>query len=361
MARSTVAEEAALEAAAAAAIDAPTFNETPIMLGDVAPLSVRQFFQTPNLQPPPAPVPGQPPLPQSPAQGANRFFAVLPWIRGFKMADNMSPRPQDRVFFSFNYFNDLNGSVNQRLGDQIRNIQVYRELFGVEKTFFDGNASIGLRMPLDSFSAQSQVPGLGGTDTAVGNVTVFSKFIVWQDQSTGSLVSSGLAVTMPTGPFHFASAASAPGFRDTQLQPFVGYIWSRGRFYAHGFESIDVPTLSRDVTMLYNDVGIGYFLYRSPDPSAHLTAIVPTFETHVNVPLNHRGSLRIGDPAGTPDVVDLTFGTNVVFGRNAVLTFGLVTPITGPRPFDLEVSALVNVFFGRTRALPTATPPVAGL
>ena len=37
---------------------------------------------------------------------------LAPSVRGFKIADNMSPVPQDRVFFSFNYFNDVNSTLN---------------------------------------------------------------------------------------------------------------------------------------------------------------------------------------------------------------------------------------------------------
>ena len=34
-------------------------------------------------------------------------------IRVFKIAENQSPRPQDRVFFTFNYFNNVNSSINK--------------------------------------------------------------------------------------------------------------------------------------------------------------------------------------------------------------------------------------------------------
>jgi hypothetical protein len=32
-----------------------------------------------------------------------------------------------------------------------------------------------------------------------------------------------------------------------------------------------------------------------------------------------------------------------------VFTFGFVTPVTGPRPFDFEIAALLNVRFGGAR------------
>ena len=37
-----------------------------------------------------------------------------------------------------------------------------------------------------------------------------------------------------------------------QLQPYIGYIWTKGKFFVQGFEEIEVPTDPHDVTMLYN-------------------------------------------------------------------------------------------------------------
>ena len=340
-----------------------TLSDTPIMLGDQGPFSILGAAAVPSVPPlPRPPTPGQPPVPGVPGQAAHNTRSILvPWLRGFKIADNQSPRPQDRVFFSFNYFNDLNGRVNARLGNSIRNQQAFRELFGFEKTFLDGNASIGIRMPLNTLTLDSNMPGLGGSHTAVGNLSVFSKLVLWQDQK-GNLLSAGLAVTAPTGPTQFAGAPSAAGFHDAQIQPFLGFIRNRGRFYLQGFKAIDIPTDPHDVTMGYTDLGVGYFLYRNRDPNAWLTSIAPTFETHVNLPLNHRGSLRRNDPAGTPDVVDLTLGMNFVFGRKSILSIAFVDPVTGPKPFSYEFSALLNVFYGRTRyGNRTITPPVVGL
>ena len=59
----------------------------PLMLGDLAPM-----FGTPRLS----------------ALGPSPSVIRVPWVRGYKMADNQSPRPQDRVFVAFNFFDDLN-------------------------------------------------------------------------------------------------------------------------------------------------------------------------------------------------------------------------------------------------------------
>jgi hypothetical protein len=201
------------------------------------------------------------------------------------------------------------------------------------------------------------MPGVGGSSTAVGDLTVFFKGIVCQNRESGSLFSAGLAVTTPNSPSGFAGAPFAQSIRTTSLQPFVGYIANFGDWFVQGFSGTNVPTDGRVVTMFYNDVGAGYCLYRAANPEALIAAIVPTMEVHVNTPLNHRVSHAVGAASGTPDVVDLTFGASVALGRRAILSAGVVDPVTGPRPYELEAVVLFNIFYGR-RPTPPTPPPV---
>jgi hypothetical protein len=103
------------------------------------------------------------------------------------------------------------------------------------------------------------------------------------------------------------------------------------------------------VTLLHNDVHVGYILHRCTDPCAWVTAVVPNFEVHVNNPLNHRGATNPTDPVGTQDWVDLTTGLTFELRRTATLALGFVTPVTGPKPYDFEVLAQFNMRFGATR------------
>lgn len=157
------------------------------MIGDMAPVTLGRPL-----------VPGPPPSP--PPHGSSVFY---PSVRTFKISENQSPRPQDRIFFDFNYWSNLNAAVNQAARVPITNINAYRYLFGVEKTFDDGRGSIGIRLPLDSVTAQSNVL-ITPTSTALDNLSVFAKYILEENRQTGSLLSVGLAVTPPTGPNRFA-------------------------------------------------------------------------------------------------------------------------------------------------------------
>ncbi len=357
---SAAAVEAALaglggEVGAGALADMP-----PAMIGDQSPYSFVRAFQAPPIPPPfPPPRPGVGPGTRT----AKSIAGIVPAIRGFKIADNQTPRPTDRVFSSFNYFDNVNRSLNERLGAPIQNMIVYRQVYGVEKTFFDQWASIGIRQPIDTLNIQSsrQFPGLGGTSTAFGNLNVFTKFIVWQDKG-GSLISAGLAIDIPSGPNSFAGFPTILGKNVTEIQPYVGYIFTNGTdWFVQGFSSIGVPTDSALPTMIFVDAALGYYVYRDSAPGSFLTAVVPTFETHLNVPLNH-SSLNFSDTYGTPTVVDLTFGLNTEFYKRSVLTLGYALPITGPAPFSGEFILQFNWRFGGGRQRPptSMTPPVIG-
>jgi hypothetical protein len=274
-----------------------------------------------------------------------RTGILVPSVRTFKISDDESPQPQDRVFMNFNYYDNVGAAVDRRLGVDLHNIAVYREGFGLEKTFLDKRASVGLRLPLNTLSADSTTAGLGGTDTDVGDMTAILKYAFWRNPEAGNLLSAGLAVTAPTGPGHFAGSA-IPTRHETVLEPFIGYLWTRNGWFVHGFTGIDVPTDSRDVTNLFNSIGFGYIFARHCAEDRLLRAVVPTLELHLSDPLNHRGAFNVNDPAGTPDVLDLTMATTFELGQRSNLSVGVVTPVTGPKPFDVEALVQFNWFFG---------------
>ena len=180
------------------------------MIGDQAPLTLRQAASTAPGLPPPFP-PGAPPAPP----GARLASAIVPSVRGFKIAENQSPQPQDRVFFTFDYFSDLNGALNRRFESPVNGLTAYRYIFGFEKTFDEGFGSVGFRLPLDSLSANSAISGNfvkpGGTSTALNDLSLFTKYVLKVDPATGSLLSVGLEATLPTGPSQFAGAKYYPG------------------------------------------------------------------------------------------------------------------------------------------------------
>lgn len=273
----------------------------------------------------------------------------------FKIGENESPRPQDRVFFTYNFYNDTEAPVNGSELSRVRSIilnrdgvptpatltipgvapprlDLHREVIGFEKTCLDGAASIGLRVPLFQQTGNDLL-----AEQDFGDISVIVKVAAWQDRETGSLISTGLMVTAPTGPDVNTVAGN---IHPTLLQPFVGYYFQTGNLFFQGFTSLVVPTDSRDVTLFFNDIGVGYVAYQAPD--RFLSSLTPTLEVHVATPLNHRSVL---EPISAEDGVALTGGIHLGLGPRSVLTLGVATPLTGPRPFDVEAVVQFNLRF----------------
>ena len=238
----------------------------PQMIGDLGPLpqmSLTRLATGGSGLPSPFPLQNHPgcPVPEGPIWLFRRSAPV-------KISEDQSltPRPQDLVAacdFTFQlYFRKgVNDQVNQRLQSPIGYTQIFRYIAGYEKTFLDGKGSIGLRVPLDSVTANtasSRASGnFGGTSTAVGDMSIYGKYILLENRETGSLLSSGLAVTAPTGPGRFAGLDTfAPSPHGTSFQPFIGYIYNTGKLYFHGFTIVDVTTTGRDPVLMYNDFGV---------------------------------------------------------------------------------------------------------
>ena len=239
-------------------------------------------------------------------------------------------------------------------------MQVYNEIFGFEKTFLDQQASIGFRIPLNTLTITSSgLPGSSTTHTSTGNFSSFFKSVLWQD-NRGNLISGGVDLSFPTGPTTFGGFLSTQGIKSFEFQPFLGYIFQRDQFYVQGFSSIAVPTDRNLATLYYFDIGLGYFVYRSQNPRALISAIVPVFETHLNIPLNWAG-FQPQFLGSTPDVVDLTWGLNLGLASRAVVSAAYVHPVTGPTPFSGELVLLLNFpFGGRPGQNIPLTPPSIG-
>ncbi len=318
---------------------------TPEFLGDYSGPTIFQVRPPiPNPPPTPLPPPVVPPVAPPPGSGRARSFALAPAIRRFKSVDNNSIRPVDRLIFNFNYFHDVNGSINKRFNIPVTGTEAYRYTFGFEKTFHEGRSSFGMRLPINTLTVESKVPGRGGTATAAGDLVLMLKHALSFDPATGDTCGVGVALVTPTGPGNFGGSPFALSFRHPTIQPFAGFIRQRGDFFAQGYTAIDVPFAESDVTILYNDVAVGYYTYTNRDPNAFLSAVALTAEGHINVPLNHRG-FRFDDPIGAADAFITTIGTSIEFKNRFRALFGVATPLTGPQPFGVEALALFNFYF----------------
>ncbi len=254
----------------------------------------------------------------------------------------------DRVFGSFNFYDNVNSVYNNRTDPNIGHVNIYRQMYGFEKTILDGTASFGIRETINSINVNSvnTAKPTGGMFTAAGYLSFYTKYVLLANRDYNRLLTAGLDFNFPVGPASIGGYRGAVGFRDTLIQPYLAFLWVQNDWFFQGFTSINVATDHHDTTMYFNDLAVGYYLFRAENPNeSWLTAIIPTAEVHINTPLNNVG-FNIKVPGSTPDSVNATVGATFVFGQRSFLTLAYATPMTGPHPFDNEAILLYNFRFG---------------
>jgi hypothetical protein len=261
--------------------------------------------------------------------GHSASYVTIASVSGFKISDNDSPKPQDRIFITYNFYDNVNPNFSTN------KTNVHRELFGFEKTILDGNASFGLRLPFD------QVTG-DGSGNNVGDLTITSKYAFMNNPENGNVVSGGFLITVPTGK-SFSSGGSS--INPVFLQPWLGFLLNPGDAYVHGFVGTIIPTDSSVPLLITTDVGLGYWMYRTELDDAILRGVAPTVEFHINNPLTHRYSSTSTDSVTLADQVDLTAGTVFMGRRGSQIGAAIGFPLTGPQPFSLEMIFSFNLKF----------------
>jgi hypothetical protein len=289
-----------------------------------------------------------------PIQASRQVRALIATGGNFKIAENEYVLPENRFFFTYNYYNNVSGpaqgsdetrvvaqniSVNGVTfpalvaipGVSPPRLDVHQETIGFERTFLDGAASFGMRVPFIEAVGSEEF-----NQHELGDITLIAKYAPWLDSETGSGVALGLAATLPTG----QSVPTVVGsIHPAILQPFVAYQLNRDRLLVFGFSSLAAPTDSRDVTLLLNDLGVGYRLFEG---DGWIRTVVPALEAHVTTPLDHR---QATDVIQGFDLVDLTAGVHVGIGGLSSITFGITAPVTRPHPFDVEAIVQLNIRF----------------
>ncbi len=278
----------------------------------------------------------------------------------FKMADDTSPLPQDRVLLDNSYFSGAYGA-NGAGADTRFGVDGFEA--GFEKTFLSGAASIELRAPL------SNEDTLG---TRFGDLGIAVKGLLINRSDLA--ICAGMSMNVPTGPNVVDTGLEAGAETVTienqsvHLLPFVGALWMpSSRFFAQGYIQLDMDASGNEVlagptagpltsvgrlydpTFLYVDVGAGYWLRRGDD-SRLISGIACIGEIHVNESLASGGVISDGSIVVPPynySFVDLTAGVHLDVGQHCNVTFGYVAPLSGgpARDFNGEFRALCNYRF----------------
>jgi hypothetical protein len=297
-----------------------------------------------------------------------------------KLGENTSPLPRDRVFINYSYFDNtplFPGGVD-----------VHRVTPGFEKTFLNGNMSFELRTPFASTLDSTIIPD-GTTSTShteFGNLTMYLKALLWQNEQLA--FSTGLGIAVPTA--DNANNRDADGTmlmqvknQSVHLLPFLGAVYAPDeRLFVQGILQFDVdangnpvsvtsfdgtnnPTGNmtrigrpRDRTYMFFDISLGYWIYLNPDGGRLINGIAPIVEYHWNQTLDRGDAVRgevNGDDwdfskPGHLSVHNAVLGMTALVCDDATLTLAYVTPLHGSRrQFDGEFRLMFNWLFGASR------------
>src|SRR5689334_1498121 len=108
---------------APAALDLSLAPERSLALGGTS------VAVAPSMKGDQVPIPSIAFAPPQTSSSQPRTAIIVPSARSFKISDDESPQPRDRVFFDFNYYDNVGAAVDRRLGIDLRDIAVYRETF----------------------------------------------------------------------------------------------------------------------------------------------------------------------------------------------------------------------------------------
>jgi hypothetical protein len=237
----------------------------------------------------------------SPVNGA--AVAVAGGDRVLKFADNNSPLPQDRLFFNYHLFADPVLDVNGDSQD------VNRFTFGLEKTLWDGTASVEFRVPFEASVSSTQTIGQAGDTTGAefGNLALAVKMLLFERGPWA--VGGGLGIIFPTADdaviFNndsFGQRVEAVRFANESffLQPFLGVYYRPNSFLFTQFVTqvnfdvsgsiltVNDPTLFGgtgsdrlfEQSLLFLDYSVGYWAYRTKRCDVWLTGVAPIVELH---------------------------------------------------------------------------------
>lgn len=291
-----------------------------------------------------------------------------------KIAENTSPLPRDRVFLSYNNYS----SVQLIPGG----IAVNRFAPGFEKTFFNGNASVEVQLPMAI--TLGSTTSIDRTNSVIydpnqyqfGNIATWFKALLYRDEQFA--LSTGLGMSAPTAEDTRLKDSSGNTValisnQSWHLLPFVGSVYTpNDRFFAQTFLQLDFATngnsvytqstaigqpLERngalnDPAYLFASLGTGYWLYQTADPYARLSRVSLISELHFNTTLQatnvvQSAQVQTGRVQSQIQTINAVVGTNIVFDQNKSLMFGYVSPLgDSDQVFAGEFRVLFNWYFG---------------
>lgn len=297
--------------------------------------------------------------------------------RSYKITENSKPLPMDRLFFNYNGFQ--NALATQRgipgipgasvLGDA----NVDRYTLGAEKTFFDGTASIEVRMPFVGGFNSTNNFSYAITSGNVGDLSLFYKDLLYADDMVS--LAAGLGLGLPTGDdvdFRILGDNFTLHNDSVHLMPYVGaMVVPNDYWFFQMFLEIDFAASSNEFTadrqnivfgqvteqnLFHASLSGGYWLHDNPE-ARYLQGIAAIMELHYTTAINDGDNLFfagagatgfLGNPFNRVDFLNLTSGLQFQIGPLSNLRVGCAVPLheSGEnRQFDAEIQVQFNRYF----------------
>ena len=318
------------------------------------------------------------------------FQGPLPGISASqKVADNGHPLPRDRVFYTFNHFQN---AINQPrrfddpfdLGEgsfaQTDSSSFFRHTIGIEKVFLDGDSSIEARLRFQHGADQSfgtaplSFPGGFGGPT-LDDLLLINKWLLYESEQW--VIAGGMAVGVPTAE---DVVVRMRGIRlDIEneavlLHPFLASLYqANDDWFFQAYGQVQVAANGNPVrvttesaaprrgkftpqTTLLVDLLAGRWLYQGAN-DFWITDLAAILEVHTLFALQDSDrvdtDLFIDGPFDdqvavsglSEDVLtNLTLGLHAVTGQQSSVRLGLVVPLDHNQ-FDFETIVQWNLFY----------------
>jgi hypothetical protein len=299
-----------------------------------------------------------------------------------KVAENTSPIPRDRVFINHSTFTGVPFTS--------RGVNVYRFAPGIERSFYEQQASLEVRLPFASTldSDINAAFGPGTNSTQFGNIVTTLKALVRQTPTSAMAV--GVSLTAPTANDLSVHVDGTPFLaiknESLHVMPFIGGTNFGGRWFSQWYLQGDMDTTGspvyirnvmtgqvertgvlHDAPMLYASLSGGYWIYQKGHRAASfvstpgktvkrtvytggggITGLAPIMEFHFNRSLDKSEVIRSGPielrSASDFSLTNLVLGGVATFGTGGSVTVAWGTPIIGQddRQFDNEVRVMLE-------------------
>jgi hypothetical protein len=310
---------------------------------------------------------------------------ILPGL--FTALNVESAIPQTRLFMGYGGYHGFD-TFNPATGAAVKSFNLNVFTVGAELAIPDNGISVYVRAP--AVDATNNTTGV--RIRGMGDVSVGLKYLLFEWEETGTALTIGCTVALPTGDdatittnryaFDFdptGTVRTSPAgqtlppnttfsLNPTYIQPWIAGLWAHDRLFVSAYGSLAIPTDDSFATLVNGEIGIGWQVYRACCHDDVLTSITPTLNVQALIPIDHQGTpignvnypgsvsvapngqLIDNQPQGTfqfnsPYQVFVTGGATFGLGCRSALTVGVVTPVIGPKAYSVGGVAGFNLLF----------------